>query len=303
MHIGKIASLLKKIGIAFTENADTSMLTSMRCGGNAAALAEPCTAEELITLVRLLRSEKIKFRVIGAMTNTLPYGGFYDGVLIRTLRINRLEFTDNNTVIAETGATLRAIVTQAMRRGLGGIEAISGIPGSVGGAVYGNAGANGLSISDALVGAEAYDIASDSIISLSCGELSFDYRDSIFKMRRDLIILRAEFRLTKMEEREISLRVAEYTEKRRASQPLSFPSLGSIFKHPTGDFAPRLIESLGLKGYSVGGAAISDIHAGFIVNLGEATTEDVLELINQIKCKVEKAYGIMLEEEINILRE
>ncbi len=297
----QIESLLGDADVKISRNADTSALTSIRCGGKVRLLLEPETLEAFSLTVKALKSLGAQYRIIGGMSNTLPPDGLYDGALVRTQRINRVAFTENNRVTAEAGASLSSLARLAAQRSLGGLEELSGIPGTVGGAIWGNAGANGRSISDLIHSVTAYDLEAEETVTFNAEALCFGYRESIFKSGGRYMILSAELVLTKGEESEILTRIKALAEKRRATQPLDMPSLGSIFKHPQGHFAPRLIEELGMKGVSIGGAMISKKHAGFIVNTGNATSKDVTDLVGLIKERVLSRYGILLEEEINIL--
>jgi UDP-N-acetylmuramate dehydrogenase len=292
---------LRDRNIKFEEYADLSRLTSMRSGGVARFLLEPDSNEALTLTIRHLRDLEIKYRVVGGMTNTLPPDGLYDGAIVRTSRIDSILFTENNTVKAETGAPLARIARDAAERGVSGFAEFAGIPGTIGGAVYGNAGAHSVSVSDVIASVDAYDPISDRILVLDRDEMRFAYRDSLFKSSPSLVILSATLAGGIGEPNDIMDRMREYAEIRRARQPLGLPSLGSVFKHPSGDFAPRLIETLGLKGLTVGGASVSEKHAGFIVNNGTATSSDVVSLIAIIKERVLSAYGIELEEEINVM--
>jgi len=196
---------------------------------------------------------------------------------------------------------LGSLVRSLASSGIGGLEEFSGIPGTVGGAAFGNSGAHSKSISEVILSVLAYDIHTDETRRLDVSLLGYGYRQSIFKKEPGLVILQIELRGVKKSSAEIFDSINEFARYRREHQPLSMHSLGSIFKHPAGDFAPRLIESLSLKGLSVGGAEVSKKHAGFIVNTGYATSSDVKCLIKLIKEKVFFDYNIILEEEINIM--
>ena len=288
-------------GIKIERDADFSAITSMKCGKSARYLVEPNDIAQIVEAVKYLYEKDIEYRVVGGMTNTLPPADDFEGVLLRTNRIAGLRFAENNRVYAEAGASLSAVAKQAAMMGIGGFAEFSGIPGTVGGAVFGNAGAHGRSISDAVLTATVYDPRQDETRVINAEELHFGYRDSLFRRIPQYVILAVELRGETGNREEILSKMREYAVMRRDRQPLSMPSLGSIFKHPTGDFAPRIIEELGLKGLSVGGASVSDKHAGFIVNTGPATSEDVRRLIQMIKDEVLRARGISLEEEINMM--
>ena len=301
MWKNELLQLLLDKNIKFCELAELGRLNSMKINGKARVLVEPSDESQLLFVLRAARNLGAPFRVVGGMTNTLVPDEIFYGVLIKTTRIDLIEFTKNREVYAVCGASLGAIVFGAADRSIGGFSELVGIPGTIGGALYGNAGAHGRSVSDIVVEVKAYDILEDKEIILTSDEIGYDYRDSLFKRESRYVILSARLRGFEANKDEIRDKMSQYIEIRRQRQPISMPSLGSIFKHPKGDFAPRLIESLGLKGFRVGDAEISRIHAGFIVNSGDATASDVKALINIIKAKVADTYGIDLEEEINYL--
>ena len=297
----ELLRLLLNKNINLCELAELERLNSMRIKGKSMVLVEPNDESQFLFVLRAVKDICAPFRIVGGMTNTLVPDEIFYGVLIRTTRIDWVKFTENREVYADCGASLGSIVLGAADRGVGGFSELVGIPGTVGGALYGNAGAHGRAISDTVVDVKAYDIIEDKKIVLTADEIDYGYRDSLFKRESRYVILSARLRGFSSDRNEIKAKMHEYTSIRRQRQPLSMPSLGSIFKHPHGDFAPRLIESLGLKGLRVGGAEISKIHAGFIVNNGSATASDVRNLIKIIKTKVADRYGIDLEEEINYL--
>ena len=297
-----IKALLLSQGIAFVEYEDMSKITSMRCGGRAAVSVYPKNRFEIASIISALLDFGVKYKVVGGMTNLLPCDGIFDGVLIRMSGIKELEFTENNTVFVDAGVSTSLFVKKAAERGIGGFEELSGIPGTVGGALYGNSGAHGVSISDFVISVLAYDLRRNTMVELVRDEINYGYRTSLFKNdKSNFVILSATLQGVKLEKEKIFEKIKELSAMRRERQPLDKPSLGSIFKHPEGDFAPRLIESLSLKGEACGGASISRKHAGFIINDGEATSEDVLALIEKIKSRVFSEYGILLEEEIDIM--
>ena len=297
----KILDFLDENRIKFRQNVDFSELTSMRCGPLASLLVEPDSISKLVDTVKFLHLEGALYRVVGGMTNTLPPSVDFSDALIHTGRISGLRFTENNRVNAEAGVSLSRVAREAALLCIDGFAELAGIPGSLGGAIFGNAGAHSRAMSDVVFTVSAYDPESDRLLTFSGSELAFGYRHSIFRDNTSLVILSAELSGRAGERESILSQMREYAAIRRERQPLSMPSLGSIFKHPTGGFAPKIIEELGLKGLRVGGAAVSEKHAGFIVNLGTATPDDVKELITRIKDRVFSARGIVLEEEINVM--
>ena len=301
MRKDELLQLFLDRNIKFCELADLSRLNSMRIGGRALVLVEPSNEAQLVYVLRAARDLDAPVRIVGGMTNTLVPDGIFHGVLIRTARIDWIEFTENKEVCAGCGVSLSSIVLGAADRGVGGFSELVGIPGTLGGALYGNAGAHELSISDTVDEVRVYDILEDRCKVLTVKDIEYGYRDSLFKRECRYVILSARLRGFTADSDELKAKMSKYTRIRKQKQPLSMPSLGSIFKHPEGYFAPKLIESLGLKGFCIGGAEISELHAGFIVNKGDATASDVMKLIKMIKEKVTDTYGIDLEEEINYL--
>lgn len=301
MWKARLKEFLIEKKIKFTGNKRMSEITSMMCGGIAGFLVEPSNVSELSLISTFLKKEGIVYKVVGSMTNTLPCDAFYCGVLLRLSGFKCFELCENNTIYAGAGMILKSLVRQAMEVNVGGFEELSGIPGTLGGALFGNSGAHGRSISDAVISVDVYDAEKDELLNLSGEELCYGYRCSIFKLKRKYIILGAKLLGIQRSANEIYENIKKYEKYRQERQPLNMPSLGSVFMHPEGDFAPRLIESLGFKGLTYGGAMVSKKHAGFIVNVGNATAEDVKHLIMLIKKRVFEAYKIELKEEIDIM--
>ena len=294
----ELLRLLLNKNINLCELAELERLNSMRIKGKSMVLVEPNDESQLLFVLRAVKDVCAPFRIVGGMTNTLVSDEIFYGVLIRTTRIDWVEFTENREVYADCGASLGSIVLGAADRGIGGFSELVGVPGTVGGALYGNAGAHGRAISDTVRDVNAYDIIDDKKIVLTADEIDYGYRDSLFKRESRYVILSARLRGFSSDRNEIKAKMHEYTSIRRQRQPLSMPSLGSIFKHPHGDFAPRLIESLGLKGLRVGGAEISKKHAGFIVNVGGASADDYICLADFASETVYKRFGIKLVREV-----
>ncbi len=276
-----------------------SELSSFRVGGVASIVIYPMTVSSLKQLLRFLTSRNISFRVIGNGTNLIPMDDGFDGVLIITKKICEL-CIEGERVYAGCGVGLSKIANVVADISLSGMENLYGIPATVGGAVYMNAGAYGSQISDVLASAECYDLKKNEIITFDNEEMLFSYRHSRCKDEK-LVILSATFQLSFGEENEIKSRMKEVMTKRKNSQPLEYPNAGSIFKRPANNFAGKLIEDAGLKGLRVGGAEVSVKHAGFIVNRGGATSRDILSLINIIKAKVFEMSGVMLQCEVELL--
>lgn len=274
--------------------------TSFRVGGPAKRMAFPKTTEELTALDGLLREFGVRRIVLGNGTNVLFPDEGLDAAVIVTGEMKEVRLENGAVLAADAGAPLALLAAEALRSGLTGLEFAHGIPGSVGGGVVMNAGAYDGSLSDVLT--EATALFPDGVRTLSAGELRLSYRHSIFTEQPEATVLRARFQLRPGERASIRSRMEELMEKRKASQPLEFPSAGSTFKRPEGHFAGRLIEDCGLKGTRVGGAEVSTKHAGFVINTGGATCADVLALIETIQKTVFDRTGVKLEPEVKIYR-
>ena len=274
--------------------------TSFRVGGPVKRMAFPKTAEELIALDGLVRELGVRGGVLGNGTNVLFPDEGLDAVVIATGEMKELRLENGTALVADAGVPLARLAAEALQAGLTGLEFAHGIPGSVGGGVVMNAGAYDGSLSDVLT--EVTGLFPDGVRTLSVEELRFSYRHSIFTEQPESAVLRARFELRPGETASIRTRMDELMEKRRAAQPLEFPSAGSTFKRPEGYFAGRLIEGCGLKGLRVGGAEVSTKHAGFVINAGGATCADVLALIETIQKTVFDATGVELEPEVKIFR-
>lgn len=285
--------------ITYRKNYPLSKASTFRIGGNAAFAAYPHTVSELSALLNFCKSKLIYHAVIGNASNVLFSDEGFDGIVIFTSELTRIN-VEGNTVHAECGVPLTFLSGIAQKNGLGGFEFAYGIPGTLGGAVYMNAGAYGGEMNDIIESVSWYDKNTGNKGVFSNSECSFDYRDSIFQ-HTDLIILSAVLRLKKRECELIKADMIEYMSRRREKQPLEFPNAGSTFKRYPGYFTGKLIEEAGLKGYSVGGAQVSEKHAGFIINRENATAADVLNLIEFIKHKIFEMNGINIECEVKFI--
>ena len=273
--------------------------TSFHIGGPAEVMAFPRTQEALADLLRAARELEIRPWLLGAGTNVLaPDEGLRGLVIVTRDCLNLLEVRDGGRIAAMAGVSMAKLAVAAMHAGLTGLEFAHGIPGTVGGGVYMNAGAYGGEIRQ--VAEEKKFMTPDGEMETVSGEAQgFAYRKSAFQ-NREGVLLQTVFALAPGDEQSIRTRMQELAEKRRASQPLELPSAGSAFKRPVGGYAAALIEQAGLKGFQTGGAAVSEKHAGFIVNLGGATAADVLKLIEIIQKRVLETSGILLEPEIRL---
>ena len=274
---------------------------SFRIGGPASVMALPRSAEELASLCRLLRQAGVRPLIIGNGTNLLPPDGRLDRFVIAVCPGVGRVLVEGERVTADCGVTLAAAAIAAADAGLTGLEFAHGIPGSVGGGVVMNAGAYGGELKDAVARTEYLD---EQLLprTVTGAEHDFAYRHSVFS-HRETVILRTTFVLSPGDREAIRGRMRELAARRRASQPLELPSAGSTFKRPPGGYAAALIEGAGLKGYAIGGARVSEKHAGFVVNTGSATAADVLRLIDHIRQTVLAHDHIELEPEVLILGE
>ncbi len=270
--------------------------STFKIGGKAEFAAFPENEAELCALIALAKEYGVRARVFGNASNILFSSEGVSGLVIFTGQMRELSLEGEN-IRASCGVKLSALCNFARDNGLSGAEFAFGIPGTVGGAVYMNAGAHGGEISHILVESTCLNTRTGEVCALSAAEHEFAYRKSVFE-RGELIVLSSLFKLTPGISSEIEAKMKEYTEKRKASQPLAQPSAGSVFKRPAVGFSGKYIEDAGLKGYTIGGAGVSEKHAGFIVNVGGATSGDVLELIEKIKTVVSEKFGVMLETEI-----
>lgn len=273
--------------------------TSFRIGGGAEIMAFPKTAEELAEVLRFCAESGIKPLILGAGTNVLaPDAGLRGVVICLKDGLNGMQQLDGNRIRVLSGVTMTRAAVFAANQGLSGLEFAHGIPGTVGGGVYMNAGAYGGEIKDVVETVDVMDLQGN-IRTFTGEEMEFSYRHSVLEGKA-YIVLSAVFSLHPAEPEAIREKMRELQAKRSASQPLDMPSAGSAFKRPVGGYAAALIQDAGLKGYRVGDAAISTKHAGFAVNLGNATAQDVQELLRQVSDKVFENSGIRLEPEVRI---
>ncbi len=273
--------------------------TSFRIGGPAQLMAFPKNSDELSELIKLSSLLDIKTAILGAGTNVLaPDAGINGLVICLKDSLEGMIQIDDTRIYVAAGVTMTRAAIFAASNGLSGLEFAHGIPGTVGGGVYMNAGAYGGEICQVCERVDVMDMQGN-IRSLTNEEMGFSYRHS--RLEDDGgIVLGAVFTLQKGEETEIRSRMQELMQRRKTSQPLEYPSAGSAFKRPVGGYAAALIENAGLKGFQVGGAAVSTKHAGFVVNLGDATAQDVRQLLMQVSDIVFENFGIRLEPEVRI---
>jgi UDP-N-acetylmuramate dehydrogenase len=280
-------------------NEPMSAHTTFRVGGNAECMVEPETEEQLSKVRRYLKIVDAPFAVLGNGSNTIVRDSGYEGVIVHLGNKYSDIRVEENCIAAKAGAMLSAVARAAYENGLAGMEFASGIPGTVGGAVVMNAGAYGGEMSQIVTDVTVVD-PDGEILSFDNETMEFGYRRSVIKSR-PFIISEVFFRLKPGNPDEIKSRMDELAAKRREKQPLEYPSAGSTFKRPEGYFAGELIMKAGLRGFQVGGARVSDKHCGFVINVGNAKAEDVLDVIAEVQEKVKERFGVELEPEVVIL--
>ncbi|MCH6268342.1 UDP-N-acetylmuramate dehydrogenase [Neobacillus citreus] len=274
--------------------------TTIKIGGPADIFIEPSSVENLQKVMEVIRNHHLNWRAIGRGSNLLVSDKGIEGVVLKlgngidSLEINETEITVGG------GHSLVSLSTLISKKGLSGLEFASGIPGSVGGAVYMNAGAHGSDISKVLTKAHILFL-DGSMEWLSNEELEFSYRTSILQNKRPGIVVEAVFLLEAGEKNSIVAQMQKNKDYRKETQPWNFPCAGSIFRNPLPNYAGKLIEVAGLKGFSIGGAKISEMHGNFIVNAGNATAGDVLALIQHVKDTIYHLYQIKMETEVEII--
>lgn len=293
----KLVTLLPEIHLAMEE--PMAKHTSFRIGGPVEVMAFPKSADELAKLLKASALLHITPAIMGAGTNILaPDEGIRGLVICLKDCMDGMEQVDSNHIRVAAGVSMTRAAVFAANLGLSGLEFAHGIPGSVGGGVYMNAGAYGGEICQVCEYVDVMDMEGN-ISTMACDCMAFSYRHSILE-DRDGIVLSAVFALTPKPQEEIRAKMAELMTKRKTSQPLELPSAGSAFKRPVGGYAAALIDQAGLKGFCVGGAGVSTKHAGFVVNNGGATAADVKEVLRQVSDKVFENSGIRLEPEVRI---
>ncbi len=276
--------------------------TSFRIGGLADAFLLPSTEGALIASVRFLQREKIPFCVIGNGTNLLVSDKGFRGALISTRHIRSIRINGTEAKVG-CGTPISMLESRLAEHCLGGAEALYGIPGTIGGAVYMNAGAYGVELSDLVTLVSVMRLSDGACFALRQKECGFSYRNSVFAERRDYAILSVEMSFVPRREAEVREAMKKHLSLRMEKQPTALPSAGSAFKRPRGYYAAALIAEAGLSGLRVGGAAVSVKHAGFIVNLGDATAEDVRQLMREIRERVAARFGVTLFSEIEYVSE
>jgi len=291
---------LQDKGIHCLRDVSLKDYTTFKIGGNAAIMIFPATEEEIAASLRAIRQSGVPLLVLGRGSNMLfSDDGFLGAILCLSGRFSRMEQLDKTAIACQSGASLTQLCRYACELGLSGLEFAYGIPGTVGGAIYMNAGAYGGEICDVLE--QTRHLTADGVAG-SCGieRLEMSYRHSVYT-DSDNIITEGVFRLRPGNPQEIRATMEDFLRRRKEKQPVELPSAGSVFRRPAGSYASALVDQCGLKGLRVGGAQVSTKHAGFIVNTGGATCRDVRELIAKIQEDVQNKTGYRLECEVKTI--
>ena len=296
----QLKQLLTAAGIAYKENEPLAAHCTFKIGGPARLFVQPIDHVQLCRAVALCKAQGVRYYLLGNGSNILFADEGYDGAVLAISSMQDTVEVHGTQLTAGAGVRLSALCKTALEHGLTGLEFAYGIPGTVGGAVYMNAGAYGGEMKDVLE-AVSYLTADGRWVASEASELDFSYRHSAFE-ENDACILGAVFHLEKGDPDAIKARMNELMQKRIDKQPLDKPSAGSTFKRPAGAFAAALIDQCGLRGYRHGGAAVSDKHCGFVVNLGGATCADVLALCDEVRAIVKEKTGYDLEKEIRVVK-
>ena len=277
------------------ENVDLKKYTTFKLEAKAKYMVFPKTIGELINLIKFINKNNIKYKIIGNGSNLIFVNDYYDGILIKLEELNELKIEENKVIVG-AGYSLIKLANKMSKMGYSGLEFASGIPATVGGAVYMNAGAYnsdmGYIVSEIKVLTPNLEIK-----TMYNKDLNFHYRESFLQKNKDYICLEATIILKKGNREEILELIEERKQRRLMSQPLEYPSAGSVFRNPLNDYAGRLIEEIGYKGKSIGDAQVSEKHANFIINKGSATGKDVYKLINEIQKEIKEKYDIQLKVE------
>lgn len=299
MNIDELTGLCEKYGCSIIPDAELSGYITFRFGGACRALINVNSAESASGLLNYIRANNIKYAVLGRGSNIIAADEGFNGIILHFGSDFSGVSVNGCSVTAQSGAMLSAVCRKAQESGLSGMENLFGIPGTVGGALYMNAGAYGSEMKDVVISAEYID-ESGTICTMKAEEMNLSYRHSIFS-ERNAVITSVTFELSEGDPDAINSAMSECMQKRTSKQPLEYPSAGSTFKRPAGSYASLLIEQCGLKGLTVGGAEVSTKHSGFVINKGGATCRDVLALCAEVQKIVKEKTGYILELEPVIL--
>ncbi len=287
-------------GVCIEENVPMAQYTSFRAGGKARMMVIPADAEQLSAVLGVLSGSGVQYMVLGNGTNILVKDSGYDGVIVKIGSGFDYVRQEGCRLVCGSGTRMSVAAKAALEGGLSGFEFASGIPGFTGGAVFMNAGAYGGEMKDILRRAKIVSKDGSREFYMTADELEMGYRHTKLHDTGD-IVTEVEFVLEEGNRTQIKAKMTELMEKRNSRQPVNFPSAGSFFKRPEGYFAGKLIQDAGLKGLSVGGAQVSELHSGFIINRGGATATDILQLMEMIQARVFDEFGVRLETEVRII--
>lgn len=287
-------------GVCIEENVPMAQYTSFRAGGKARMMVIPADAEQLSAVLGVLSGSGVQYMVLGNGTNILVKDSGYDGVIVKIGSGFDYVRQEGCRLVCGSGTRMSVVAKAALEGGLSGFEFASGIPGFTGGAVFMNAGAYGGEMKDILRRAKIVSKDGSREFYMTADELEMGYRHTKLHDTGD-IVTEVEFVLEEGNRTQIKAKMSELMEKRNSKQPVNFPSAGSFFKRPEGYFAGKLIQDAGLKGLSVGGAQVSELHSGFIINRGGATATDILQLMEMIQARVFDEFGVRLETEVRII--
>ena len=294
----KLVDFFKTKSIEFALNVDLKEISTFRIGGNASIVCYPCNALQVSAIVRYCRDNNIRYIGIGRGSNVVFPDNGLKTLLIKTDKLDSIQKKDDSFVFG-AGVMLARASKFTVDNGYAGMEFAYGIPGSVGGAVFMNAGAYGGEMSQ-IVSATEYVDNDGEICTLSCKDHDFGYRHSYFS-DKECIITSTSVLLCRGSKSESEQKIHELQAARKSKQPLEYPSAGSVFKRPEGYFAGKLVQDCNLKGYSIGGATVSEKHSGFIINTGDATCDDVRNLVSHIQKVVYDKFGVSLECELKFI--
>ena len=287
-------------GVCIEEDVPMAQYTSFRAGGKARMMVVPADAEQLRAVLGVLAGSGVEYMVLGNGTNILVKDSGYDGVIVKIGSGFDYVRQEGCRLVCGSGTRMSVAAKAALEGGLSGFEFASGIPGFTGGAVFMNAGAYGGEMKDILRRAKIVSKDGSREFYMTADELEMGYRHTKLHDTGD-IVTEVEFVLEEGNRTQIKAKMSELMEKRNSKQPVNFPSAGSFFKRPEGYFAGKLIQDAGLKGLSVGGAQVSELHSGFIINRGGATATDILQLMEMIQARVFDEFGVRLETEVRII--
>ena len=294
-----IKTFLKDNQIQFLQNESLKKHITFKVGGEAKFVAMPQTKHQAANLFKFLKENNIKYYIIGRGSNVIFRDEEFDGVIIKTSNMQNIEFIGEDKVYADSGVVLNVLCKTLQEKSLAGLEFCYGIPGNVGGGLFMNCGAYGGEISSAVCEVEYID-ENGNFQKIDAKDCQFSYRHSIFQ-DNNWFITGCTFKLTKGDKTQILSFMEDIMQRRIDKQPLDKPSAGSSFKRPVGYFAAALIDECGLKGYSIGGAQVSEKHAGFIVNTGNATCNDIVALAEYVEQTVMQKKGVAIEKEMIIV--